>query len=72
MWFQYKKDKKQSYKNIDSQKAFIKKLLKLSNNNPFTAGEIIEQSMASNWDGIFELKIDHKREESGQRYERLN
>lgn len=59
-WLEYKKSKKQSYKNEKSLKAFINKLIKLSNNSPATAKEIIENSMANNWQGIFELKNGEK------------
>lgn len=55
-WMSYKKARKESYKSIQSEKAFYDKLLKFSNNNPLTAKKIIEQSMANNWAGIFELK----------------
>ena len=34
----------------------IKKLLELSDNDVGTALKVIEQSMANNWSGIFELK----------------
>ena len=55
-WIEYKRERKESYKSDKSLKACYKKLLELSNNNPETALLIIEQSMASNWSGIFELK----------------
>ncbi len=45
---------------MESEKAFYNKLLKLSNNNPVTAKSIVEQSMANNWAGIFELKETKK------------
>lgn len=55
-WLEYKKEKRESYKSKKSLEACYKKLLELSNNNPDTARLIVEQSMASNWSGIFELK----------------
>lgn len=57
-WLRYKKDKKQKYKSTESVLAFYKSLLNLSKNNPATAEKIIEQSMANNWAGIFELKTN--------------
>lgn len=54
-WCQYKREKKQSYKHA-GLKACYAKLLKLSNGNPNTAQQIIEQSMANNWDGLFAIK----------------
>jgi hypothetical protein len=60
-WFEYKRCKKQSYKNIQSQELFYKSLLKLSNSNIEMATKIINQSMANNWSGIFELKQEHKK-----------
>jgi hypothetical protein len=60
-WLEYKKDRKESYKSDKSVHAFIKKLHKLSNNAPHQAQEIIEQSIANNWAGIFELKNQNNR-----------
>ena len=59
-WFQYKSERKENYKSELSEKSFYNHLIKLSNNNPKIAEEIIEQSIANNWAGIFELK---KKEE---------
>lgn len=56
IWFEYKKARNESYKSEMSAKAFLTKLRNLSGDNPNTAQAIIEQSMASNWAGIFELK----------------
>jgi len=55
-WMKYKSDRKESYKSEISKKSFYNSLLKLSNNNPMLANEIIEQSISNNWAGIFELK----------------
>ena len=55
-WFSYKKTRRESYKSVESEKAFEKKLKKLSNNDPKTAEEIVENSIASNYAGIFALK----------------
>lgn len=56
-WMTYKSERKESYKSDLSKKTFYNNLIKLSNNNPETAKLIIEQSIANNWAGIFELKI---------------
>lgn len=55
-WMTYKSERKESYKSDLSKKTFYNNLIKLSNNNPETAKLIIEQSIANNWAGIFELK----------------
>lgn len=54
-WLQYKKEKGQSYKPTGF-KTFYKNLCELSDNNPQVAMAIIEQSMRSNYAGIFPLK----------------
>lgn len=54
-WLAYKKEKGKMYKPIGF-KNFYKKLCELSDNNPQNAMAIIEQSMASNYEGIFPLK----------------
>ena len=55
-WLEYKKSKKQSYKNERSLRAFINKLLTLSQKDLLKAKSIIEESMANNWNGIFPLE----------------
>jgi len=54
-WFKYKSERKQTYTETGS-KSFVKKLIKLSNNDINEAEEIIEQSMGNNWAGIFEVQ----------------
>jgi len=54
-WLKYKSEKGESYKPT-GLKTFIKKLLKLSNNNTENASAIIDNSMCNNYKGIFELK----------------
>ena len=61
-WLDYKRAKKQTYKTEQSLIAFIEKLLKLSSNNLDTATQIIDESMANNWSGIFELKRNSKQQ----------
>jgi hypothetical protein len=55
-WMKYKSNRKEKYKSKESEEAFYRKLLSLSNKDPVIAAQIIEQSMAANWAGIFELK----------------
>lgn len=55
-WFEYKKERKESYKSEKSKMAFITKLKNISGDNAKVARLIIEQSIANNWAGIFELK----------------
>jgi len=54
-WLKYKREKKQTYKP-SGFKTFCKRLIQLSDNDPSKARLIIEQSMANNYSGIFELK----------------
>lgn len=66
LWLEYKKQRKESYANELSREAFYKKLLKLSDNNPTIAIQIVNQSIENNWSGIFELK------DSGKKTSRFN
>jgi len=65
-WMTYKSERKESYKSDLSKKTFYNSLIKLSNNNPETAKLIIEQSIANNWAGIFELKITPNANKANQ------
>lgn len=55
-WLSFKKARKETYKDQKSIELCFNKLLKLSSNNPSKAKLIVEQSMANNWAGLFELK----------------
>ncbi len=57
-WLQYRRDIKKTYKSQLSFNKFVYKLQKLSNNNPETAKEILANSIANGWQGIFEIKKD--------------
>lgn len=61
-WCQYKREKKQSYKPTGLKTCYAN-LLKLSNDNPNTARQIVEQSMANNWAGLFSLKGNFAKKE---------
>lgn len=54
-WVEYKQERKQAYTQSGIE-ACYHKLLELSNTSPATAMAVIEQSIANNWAGLFELK----------------
>lgn len=54
-WFEYKKERKSPYTQRGAESAY-KKLYTMSGGNPVVADEIVEQSIANNWQGLFELK----------------
>lgn len=54
-WVKYKQERKQAYTQSGIE-ACYHKLLELSNTNPAIAMAVIEQSIANNWAGLFELK----------------
>ncbi len=60
-WLKYKRAKKQMYKTQDSLQACYNNLKKFSSGNTEMAIEIVNQSKANNWDGLFELKGNEKR-----------
>lgn len=59
-WLDYKKARRETYKTQASLQKCFKSLLSLSDNNPDTARRIIDQSIANNWAGLFELKQSGK------------
>jgi len=60
LWLDYKKKRKESYKDITSTTLAYKKLLRLSEHDPKKAVKIVENSMANNWAGLFELDMKNK------------
>ncbi|WP_195476851.1 helix-turn-helix domain-containing protein [Bacteroides finegoldii] len=56
LWLEYKKDRRENYKSEKSLKACYNKLVKLSKGNPEIASQIINEAIANNWAGFFELK----------------
>ena len=56
LWLEYKKDRRENYKSEKSLKACYNKLVKLSKGNPAVASQIVDESIANNWAGFFELK----------------
>ena len=71
-WVFYRKEIKKSFKSIKSVQAAYKQLYELSDGNPFTAMKIVEQSIASSWQGLFPLKNDNNRNNFGKREEIRN
>lgn len=58
-WKDYKsKDHKFKYRSAGSEQASLNELVKLSNGYEDTAIQIIHQSMAKGWKGLFELKTN--------------
>lgn len=55
LWLEYKKARKDAYTAVSGVKMCLTKLKKMSGNDPKVAQEIIENSMANNWKGLFEL-----------------
>ena len=55
-WLEYKRNRKEMYKTPASIRKCYNSLLALSDSNPTTAQQIIDQSMANNWAGLFKLK----------------
>jgi hypothetical protein len=56
-FLKYKRKRGESYKDKDSTYLAYKKLRKFSSNDPIKAIEVVEQTMANNYAGLFELKI---------------
>lgn len=59
-WLEYKLEKRQSYKTDKSVKIFCKHLVELSQGNIDIAAAIIQNSVANNYSGIFQLKNNAK------------
>jgi len=55
-WLEYKAEKKQKYAGSKSIQTMINRLWKISKGNPERAMEIVEHSMAMNYQGFFEPK----------------
>jgi hypothetical protein len=63
-WIEYKKSRNENYKSQVSLNVFVKILTKYSENKFEIAENIIEQSMANNWAGIFKPKPEFKKFEN--------
>lgn len=55
-WLKYKQDINDSYKSEDSLKMALEKLKKMSGSDISVATEIVKNSIANNWRGLFPLK----------------
>lgn len=55
-WLKYKQERGESYKGLQGPKAALKNLQEFSNNDPAKAKAVIDQSIANNWAGLFNLK----------------
>lgn len=61
LWLDYKKSRRESYKNDHSLKLCYDGLIKKSKNDPETARKIVERSMENNWAGLFELNTEYQK-----------
>jgi hypothetical protein len=66
-WIDYKKtNHKFTYKTIESEQIAFNHLYKLSNENQSTARDIIHQSIANGYQGLFELKTNKNAKPTNQ------
>lgn len=75
-WLDYKRERKETYKSRKSLKVCYTHMVKMSGGSPEMAMAIVEQSMANNWAGLFELKTttnhgDNKKTREQERDERM-
>ena len=56
LWLSYKKERGQVYKSEKSIQACYNKLINLSKNDAAAAAKMIDNAIAGNWAGFFELK----------------
>jgi len=56
VWNNYRKQRNIFYKNLISEQAALKQLAQLAGGSQATAIAIVEQSLANQWQGLFELK----------------
>lgn len=70
-WLLYRKDIKKPYKSNESIKQFYYKLIKLSNNDIDIATEIINNSIANEYQGIFALKTNKFTNNFTNNFERI-
>lgn len=55
-WIDYKKSRRESYKNDKSLEKAYNKLIRLSGDDPVIAKEIIDDAMANNYSGFFAIR----------------
>lgn len=71
-WLEYKAERKEKYKTESSLKACYNRLLKLSGDNPQIAAEIVQQSIANNYAGLFEYKEMRTQKPKPKTQEEIN
>ena len=71
-WLEYKAKRKEKYKTESSLKACYNRLLKLSGDNPQIAAEIVQQSIANNYAGLFEYKEMRAQKPKTKTQEEIN
>ena len=71
-WLHHKRKQGKTYKDSESTELAYKKLFELARGNPDTAMKIVEQSMANNWAGLFELKTSQKSQNNGNRHREVS
>lgn len=59
-WLYYKRKRGESYKDKESCQLAFNKLFKLSEGKIEIAEKVVDQSMAQNWAGLFQLKEDNQ------------
>lgn len=73
-WLDYKRERKESYKSRKSLKVCYTHMVNMSGGSPEVAMAIVEQSMANNWAGLFELKTENhgnRKSKDQEREERM-
>ena len=65
-WFEYKKQRKEKYSSEKSIEQCYNKLVKLSNDNVIEATKIINEAMANNYAGFFELKKSKQEQQENK------
>ena len=70
-WLDYKRSIGNTYRTAQGVRAMIEKLNDLSGGNVEVAGAIVEQSIANNWKGLFELKQQKKNGANGFDFEKI-
>lgn len=70
-WLDYKRSIGNTYRTAQGVRAMIKQLNDLSGGNVEVAGAIVEQSIANNWKGLFELKKQKKNGANGFDFEKI-
>ncbi len=58
-WFEYKRERGEAYRTLQSMQLFCVKLKELADGNEYRAQKILQNSMANNWSGIFPLNDDY-------------